>query len=104
MKAGAKPQPAALPVRYCTRCREPIDPERVAHGSTFHSDDCRNADKRERRAAKAGTTCRLCGRRFTKPRRQTGAQPQPTLLDGCATGAQQPSEPAAGAETTEATT
>jgi len=47
-------QEVKQPKRFCVRDKKPIAPERVARGSTFCTDDCRNADKRERRAVKAG--------------------------------------------------
>jgi hypothetical protein len=78
------------PIRYCTRCREGVPPERVAHGSPFCSDECRNADKRERRASKAGTNCRLCGRRFNRRKtKDAPSQPLPPA-EPRATVAQQP--------------
>jgi hypothetical protein len=81
------------------RDRKPIAPERVARGSTFCSDDCRSADKRERRAVKAGTSCRLCGRRFTRARRQSAKVAEPELFNAGATGAQQAADEGQTGET-----
>lgn len=80
------------PVRYCTRCTKPVPPERVARGSVFCGDDCRIADKRERRAWKASRYCRLCGRAAKRPRKPKtesaagGAVAE--TADAVATGAQ----------------
>lgn len=59
---------AALPSRICTRavCGKAIDPKRVARGSSFCSNECRNDDKRERRAHHASISCRTCGRRKSR--------------------------------------
>jgi len=65
MTQRVEPVMAPLPARNCTRavCGKPIDPKRVARGSSFCSNGCRNDDKRERRAHHASISCRTCGRR-----------------------------------------
>ena len=54
--------PHLPPLRYCVRCRQPIDPKRVMRGSAFCGTECRKEDAKERRAYRASKACRLCGR------------------------------------------
>lgn len=54
---------ARPPVRYCVRCRSPIDPKRVMRSSAFCGAECRRDDSKERRAFRASKACRLCGRK-----------------------------------------
>lgn len=54
-------------------------------GSNFCSDDCREADRKERRALLASKSCRLCHRKIRKPKTSAGL---PTIdFEGCALGA-----------------
>ena len=63
-----------VPIRYCTKCRNLITPERVARGAFYCSNDCRELDKRERRQWKADQFCRLCGKsKKGKPTPSDGA-------------------------------
>lgn len=70
---------ARPPIRYCTRCQDPIDPKRVMRGSSFCGTECRREDMKERRAFRASKACRLCGRaaRHRKP-----PQPAQAPCDG----------------------
>jgi hypothetical protein len=78
------------PVRYCTVCPEHrrIPPDRVARHSPFCSEDCRKADKNDRRNIMAGKKCRLCKRRFPKPRGAKAEDATPKLFTTGAPGAQ----------------
>jgi hypothetical protein len=75
--------------RYCVRCREEISALRLARGAYFCSDECRRLDKMQRRRAKAGKSCRLCGRPFAtqEPVSDTTAGPA-VEIQTCATVAQ----------------
>ena len=82
----ASHDPHQPPLRFCVRCRQPIDPKRVMRGSSFCGTLCRREDSKERRAFKASKACRLCGRKARpKPRdatqeaRATDAQPELAL-------------------------
>jgi hypothetical protein len=73
-------------VRFCTHCRNQVDENRAIRGSNFCSDDCREADRKERRALLASRSCRLCHRKIRKPKTTTEL---PTIdFEGCALGAQ----------------
>ena len=66
--------------RYCTICRaEVTDPARLRRQSPYCGEACRKIVKNEARAALAANKCRLCSRRFYRPR---------TQQNECATGAQ----------------
>jgi len=55
--------------RYCTICRaEVTDRARLRRQSPYCSEGCRRVAKNEARAATAHKKCRLCSRRFYKPR------------------------------------
>jgi hypothetical protein len=60
--------PTDLPddcLRYCCRCRLPLESRSVARAATFHP-DCRKEDRKARRRWKASRNCRLCGRPASK--------------------------------------
>lgn len=61
----------ALPARICTLaiCGKPIDEKRVARGSCFDTNDCRNEDRKGRVAHRNNKVCYACGR--VKPRGAT---------------------------------
>ena len=46
--------------RFCTKCCSPIDAKRVARGSFYCRNACRDADRKARRQWKADQYCRLC--------------------------------------------
>ena len=60
------------PPRYCTRCRARVPDKSAAHGGSFCSPQCRNADKKARRAWRAAKACRLCGRAARKTKNALG--------------------------------
>ena len=69
-----------MTARYCTICRAEItDPARLRRQSPYCGEACRRVAKNEARAALAAKKCRLCSRRFYKPRARQSE---------CATGAQ----------------
>jgi hypothetical protein len=76
---SAAVEEAKPPNRFCTRCREPIDPKRVMRGSSFCSNECRKADLNKRRDYRASKACRLCGR---PPKRKTTPKADISLCDG----------------------
>jgi hypothetical protein len=54
--------------RFCAKCRTEIDERRVAQGSFYCSNACRDLDRRARRQRQADRYCRLCGRPKAKGR------------------------------------
>lgn len=81
--------PNEPPKRYCTRCKEPIDPKRVMRASSFCSNECRHEDQRERRAFRASKACRLCGR---KARPKPTTKPPEAMCDGSTASPAPPTE------------
>jgi ribosomal protein S26 len=52
----------------CVICGEPVPEERAKRGAITCGQDCSRELNKRRRSQKAGSSCRLCGRRVRKPR------------------------------------
>jgi hypothetical protein len=55
-------------ITYCILCRAEIPEKRQRRGACTCSTDHAEELRRQRRSARAGHACRLCGRKVRKPR------------------------------------
>lgn len=60
-------------MRYCCRCRQPLEARAIVRRATFHP-ECGKADRKARRDHRASRACRLCGR----PARKSKQAPEAT--------------------------
>lgn len=72
--------------RYCVKCCAEIDAKRVARGSFYCSNACRDVDRKARRRWKAERNCRLCGRPSPR-KRQRADYSEKIISSPCAPGA-----------------